>query len=158
MLQKTNRWSWTIALAPLAGGFLSSLLAPDVKEIYLSLQRPAYAPPVWFFPVVWSILYLLIGIASWQVLTAAAPAPLKRAGLWLFYLQLICNFAWLPLFFGISARRAALAALVAAFLLTAVALLLFLRVRRSAGILLLPYLLFLCYAMALNLAMIRLNP
>jgi benzodiazapine receptor len=157
MLQKTKRWSWLIALIPLVGGFLSSLLAPHVKEIYLALERPSFAPPVWFFPAAWTVLYLLIGIASWQVATAEAPTSFKRTGLWLFYLQLVFNFAWLPLFFGLSARRAALVALLAAFLLTAAALLFFLRVRRSAGILLLPYLLFLCYAMALNVSMIRLN-
>jgi tryptophan-rich sensory protein len=121
------------------------------------LAKPAFMPPGWAFGVVWPILYILMGIAVAMIL-AEPPSDRRRNALMLFFAQLALNFAWSPLFF--AAHDISLAKLVIFLIagLAAAAAGQFFRLRRVAGLLLIPYLAWLVFAATLNAAIETLNP
>jgi tryptophan-rich sensory protein len=121
------------------------------------LAKPAFMPPGWTFGVVWPILYILMGIAVAMIL-AEPPSDRRRNALMLFFAQLALNFAWSPLFF--AAHDISLAKLVIFLMagLAAAAAGQFFRLRRVAGLLLIPYLAWLVFAATLNAAIETLNP
>ena len=122
-----------------------------------SLVKPPFMPPGWAFGVVWPILYALMGIAL-AMIVAEPPSPRRQAGLTLFFIQLALNLAWSPIFFAGHDIRLAK---VIIFVMTAVAAAAagqFLRLRKLAGLLLVPYLAWLVFATTLNAAIEDLNP
>jgi translocator protein len=122
-----------------------------------SLQKPFFMPPGWIFGVVWPILYALMGIALAMIL-ALPPSPERRSALMLFFVQLALNFAWSPIFF--AGHDISLAKWVI-FVMTVVAALAsgkFMRLRKPAGLLLIPYLAWLVFAATLNSTIEALNP
>jgi translocator protein len=128
----------------------------DTGAWYQALQQPAWEPPDWLFSPVWTLLYTLMGVAAWLVWRARGFAGAGGA-LGLFGVQLALNVAWSWLFFAMQRPDLAFAEIVvlwAAILATLVA---FWRIRPLAGALLVPYLLWVTYAAALNLAIWRLN-
>ena len=135
---------WT--LLPLAVGGLSALLSMDGMQRNATLPQPALQPPPWVFITAWTILYLFMGLGAGLVWNAYPRG--KKDALIPFYAQLVLNFLWSPLFFALELRLAAF------FVLMTVA---FYRVRKSAGLLQIPYLLWLCFAGYLNLAAYLLN-
>ena len=121
------------------------------------LQKPSFMPPGWTFGVVWPVLYAMLGVALAMVLVEP-PSDRRRFGLILFFVQLALNFAWSPLFF--AAHDIVLAKWVI-FIMAAVAAAAagqFLRVKRDAGLLMLPYLGWLVFAATLNATIETLNP
>ena len=138
----------------IGGGLLVGLAFP-ADEWYRALGKPAWTPPGALFGPVWTLLYALMGVAAWRIDRAAVPQ--RVVALQLFLVQLALNFAWTPVFFGAHAIGAALsviAVLWIAIVATAVA---FLRVDRIAAWLLAPYLAWVTFAGALNLALWRMN-
>lgn len=134
--------------------------AAGVKSIgtwYQTLHKPEWNPPAWIFPPVWTCLYTLMAVAAWKIWLRAGFAGAPWA-LGIFLLQLAFNLAWPVLFFYLHNPRAGLADLVALWLLILVTLILFLRHSLFAGLLLVPYLLWVGFAGALNIALLRLNP
>ena len=132
-----------------AVGALSALFVRGETDWYKGLKRPPAAPPSWLFPVVWSILFLLMGIAAYRVYLVDSPK--KNAALWLYGGSLAVNFLW-PLFF-FRLKALGFSALWLALLL-AVVLLVWRRFRdldQIAGKLLIPYLLWLAFALYLNI-------
>lgn len=122
-----------------------------------ALRKPFFMPPGWAFGVVWPILYVLMGIALAMIL-AVPPSPRRRAALILFVAQLALNFAWSPIFF--AAHDISLGKIVI-FVMTAIAAVAagqFMRLKRVAGLLLIPYLAWLIFAATLNAAIDNLNP
>jgi tryptophan-rich sensory protein len=121
------------------------------------LQKPSFMPPGWAFGVVWPILYALLGIALAMVL-CEPPSDRRRMALILFFIQLALNFAWSPIFFGghdISLAKWLI------FLMAAVAAAAarqFLKLRKAAGLLMIPYLAWLVFAATLNATIEALNP
>lgn len=154
---KLNLKKLLIALTiPLAVGGLSALLSGGMSD-YENLVQPPLSPPGWLFPVVWTILYLLMGYASYRIWVSDAPQMQKRTALTLYAIQLFLNFLWSPVYFGLQWRLVAffiLLALWAAILLTMRA---FSAVDEKAGDLLLPYILWVTFAAYLNLATVLLN-
>ena len=146
-----------IALAvPLAAGGLSALISGGMSD-YENLIQPPLSPPGWLFPVVWTILYLLMGWASYLVYTADVPEGQKKRALTLYAIQLFLNFLWSPVYFGLQWRLVAffiLLALWAAILLTMRA---FSAINEKAGDLFLPYILWVTFAAYLNLGTVLLN-
>ena len=121
------------------------------------LLKPSFMPPGWAFGVVWPILYALMGIAVAMII-AEPPSPRRQAALTLFFIQLALNFAWSPIFF---AGHDIPLAKVIIFAMTAVAAAAagqFLRLRKPAGLLLIPYLAWLIFATMLNVTIEKLNP
>ena len=122
-----------------------------------ALAKPGFMPPGWAFPVAWSILYILLGL-SLAIILNARGARGRGLAVGSFLVQLALNFSWSPLFFAAHKVGLALAVIVAIIVLTAISAWLFARIRRTAALLLLPYLAWLCFATALNYEIGRLNP
>ena len=127
------------------------------NDWYAALTKPAFQPPGWVFGVVWTTLYTMLGIALAAILNEP-PSDRRRDALWLFGGQLFLNFAWSPLFFGAHMIDAALLVIVVMLLMAAVTANFFRRLRPVAGWLMIPYLLWLCLATALNYETGKLNP
>jgi len=121
------------------------------------LQKPSFMPPGAAFGIVWPILYALLGVAVAMIL-AEPPSPRRTTGLRLVWAQLGLNFAWSPIFFvGHDIRLAKIVIFVMAALAAAAAGQ-FLRIRRVAGLLMVPYLAWLVLAATLNATIEQLNP
>lgn len=141
---------------PLAVGGLSTLVSGGM-DLYGQLVKPPLSPPGWVFPVVWSVLFLLMGYASYRVLTADAPKEEKRRALIFYGVQLALNFLWSPVFFGLGRLLLAFAILVALWVMILLTGNLFSQIDKTAGKLLVPYLLWVTFAGYLNFAFFLLN-
>ena len=141
---------------PLAVGGLSALLSGGMGD-YTNFVQPPLSPPGWVFPVVWTILYLLMGYASYRVLTADAPRDEIRKALTLYGVQLLLNFLWSPIFFGLGWYWVAFAELMLLWALVLLTIRAFNKIDNKASDLLLPYLLWLTFAAYLNFGVALLN-
>lgn len=142
---------------PLAVGGLSSLLTHSSMDAFKQLRQPPLTPPDWVFPVVWSVLYILMGVASYLVYTANATPQVRYSALIAYGMTLVFNFVWPLLFFRLGMRLVAffwLLMLLGLILLTAS---LFYGVRKAAGLCLAPYLLWTVFAGYLNFGVYWLN-
>jgi tryptophan-rich sensory protein len=124
---------------------------------YTELRRPGFAPPGWLFGPVWTALYLGMGVAAWLVWRRAG-FHRARVALALYALQLVFNALWSPIFFGLRAMGWAFVDIVLLAIAIVVTLIKFYRIDRSAGLLLVPYLLWVLFAGALNFSLWMLNP
>ncbi len=122
---------------------------------YQRLDKPAWTPPNWAFPVVWSALYVMIAVAGWRVYEAAG---LVAAPFLAYAVQLVLNAAWSALFFGLKRPGAAFVDVLALWLAVAVNALLFYPIDAVAGLLLIPYLMWVTAAACLNFSVWRRNP
>jgi benzodiazapine receptor len=158
-----DRSGWRIAIftvpgIELAGGLSGWLSNSGYGNPWFdALQKPFFMPPGWLFGVVWPILYALLGIAAAMVL-AEPPSERRRSGLLFFLSQLALNFAWSPIFF---AGHDIKLAKVVIFLMAAIAAAAagqFTRIRPTAGLLMVPYIIWLVFAGTLNATILNLNP
>jgi len=122
-----------------------------------ALQKPDFMPPGWVFGVVWPILYALLGIAVAMILVEPA-SPRRQAALTLFFIQLVLNFAWSPIFFAMHDITTAKIVIFVMAATAAAAAGQFLRLRRTAGLLMAPYLAWLIFAATLTSTIEQLNP
>lgn len=122
-----------------------------------ALEKPSFMPPGWLFGIVWPILYALLGISLALVLLEP-PSNRRRNGLILFFVQLVLNFAWSPIFFGAHDMKLARIVIFIVAGVSAAAAGQFYRVCKAAGLLMVPYLAWLVFASALNSAIEKLNP
>ena len=139
-------------LVPLALGGISSVLTKDQMKIYHFLNKPPLSPPTWVFPIAWTILYLLMGLAWFRVLTSEADQKTKDTALLFFGLQLALNFFWSLVFFNASAYLVAFIMLMAMWVLIILCTIWFFRIDRKAGWLMVPYIAWTTFAAYLNLA------
>ena len=153
------RWSLLTVPAIVLLGFLSGRLANSGygNRWFDALEKPALMPPGWLFGVAWTILYILMGLALAIVLHARG-AKGRGPAIVLFLVQLVMNLAWSPLFFRAHQVGSALMLISALIVVVAITIWLFARIRRVAGLLLLPYLAWLAFASFLNYEIGRLNP
>ena len=136
---------------------LSALVVtPELDGWFASLHRPAFAPPNWLFGPVWTILYLLMGIAAGLVSAKRYERPVSKA-LWLYTVQLVFNAGWSLVFFGLHAPSAALVVIIVLLGLIALTMRVFFPIVRSAGWLMVPYLAWVSFATALNAGYVVLN-
>lgn len=157
MLRKSVKNLIIALVIPLLVGGLSALLAGGMEN-FKTLQKPPLSPPGWLFPVVWTILYLMMGLASYLVYTANAPTYKKNSALLFYSLQLFFNFMWSIIFFRFEAYLFAFIWLVILWVLIIVTTVRFYEVRKSAGLLMIPYLIWVTFAAYLNLGIYILNP
>lgn len=144
-----------IAIALAAGG-LSALLSGGGMEELQNLNQPALAPPGAVFPVVWTVLFVLMGISAGLVWTRSGDGPRNSAiGAWT--LQLFFNFGWSILFFGLGLRGAAFFWLLALIVLVIIMVIKFHRISVPAAVLQAPYMLWLLFAAYLNFEVWALN-
>ena len=152
---------WAVVTVPLIVllGFFSARLAPsgDENPWFLQLAKPAMMPPGIAFPIAWTVLYVLMGLALAMIINARG-SRLRGPALLAFVLQMAVNLAWSPVFFGMHQVVAALAIIAAMFVLTLITTILFWRIRVGAGVLLLPYLAWIVFAGVLLYQIHVLNP
>jgi benzodiazapine receptor len=135
------------------GGWVT---ASSVKDWYPTIAKPSFNPPNWMFGPVWTILYVMMGIAAWRV-WCKARRDAARGPLALFALQLTLNLGWSIAFFGLREIGAAVVVIVALEIAILLTLLQFRRIDGLAAALLVPYALWVAFATALNVAIWRLN-
>ena len=152
---------WALVLVPVIVllGFLSGKFANSGygNRWFAALAKPGFMPPGWAFGLAWTILYILMGLALAMVVHARG-AKGRGAAILLFLVQLVLNLIWSPLFFRAHQVDNALILIIVLFLAVVVTTGLFWRIRRAAGLLLLPYLAWLVFAATLNYEIGRLNP
>ena len=155
---RVNWKTLAIALAiPLGVGGLSALVTRRAMEDFSRLNQPPLSPPTWLFPVVWTILFLLMGLASWLVYTSDAPDGVIRRALTVYGIQLGVNFLWSILFFNLGWYLLAFSWLVVLWVLVLKTTVRFYRLSPLAGLLMLPYLAWVTFAGYLNLGIWWLN-
>jgi len=144
-------------LAPLGAGFVGSFFtSQSVNSWYTTLNKPKLNPPGWIFAPVWTMLYILMGIASYKVFKNGTGNAKKQA--LIFYgVQLLFNLLWSILFFGLQRPDLSLLEIVVLWLLIVATLVKFYRIDKWAGYLLIPYLLWVSFASFLNLQIYMLN-
>lgn len=138
---------------PLAVGGLSALLTGDGMQSFQTVNQPPLSPPAWLFPLVWTILYILMGIASYLVVRKEGSSK----ALTLYAIQLIFNFFWSVWFFGFGWYLFSFLWLICLWVLILATLISFYRISKPAGYLLLPYLLWVTFAGYLNLGVYLAN-
>ena len=141
-------------LFPLAVGVLAGFLTLSSMSLFDAVQKPPLSPPGWLFPVVWTILYLLMGFASYLVLVSERPGQTAWK---LYVIQLIFNFFWPIFFFNLEQYLLSFVWLLLLWLLILATILWFSRSSKLAGYLLIPYLLWVTFAGYLNLGIYFLN-
>ena len=153
-----SRWKSLIAALaiPLAAGGIGAWLAGGM-DVFETLDKPPLSPPGWLFPVVWTLLYLMMGLASRRVYLSCFTASERRAALKLYAAQLVVNMFWPVMFFRWGLYWAAAVWLGVLIVLVALTLSRFRRMDDLAGLLLWPYLIWCCFALYLNLGVAILN-
>lgn len=134
----------------LGTGAIGGLLTSGSMEKYSRMYQPPLAPPGWVFPVVWTILYLLMGVAAYLVYRTNSEK--KYAALKLYAVQLLVNLGWPLLFFGLGAYLLAFTWLALLWYLVWMTIKQFYKINQTAGKLMLPYLLWVTFAGYLNLS------
>ena len=148
-------------LLPLVVGVISSALTGDAMMTFGELNQPPLAPPAWLFPVAWTILYLLMGVASYIIYRwkpkNTKERKLRVAELTVYFVQLAFNFMWTILFFRFELRYFAFGWLIAMWLMIFALIIMAFRSRKAAGWCLVPYLLWCTFAAYLNIMVAVLN-
>ncbi len=147
----------SIGIAQAAGLVGSIFTAQSVATWYATLERPLLAPPNWVFGPVWITLYALMGLAAWLVWEKRHTHPLARTALIVYGAQLLLNAGWSFLFFGLQMPSIAFVELVVLAVFIVATIVVFWRVHKVAGLLLLPYLLWVLFAGYLNYGIWMLN-
>jgi tryptophan-rich sensory protein len=144
-------------LVSFAAAAVGGVASANAADFYQQLVRPGWAPPPWLFGPVWSVLYLMMGIAAFLVWRERGFRG-ARAALTLFIVQLAVNGLWSWLFFAWRRGALAFGEILLLWVLIAATIVAFWRVKPLAGALLIPYLLWVSFATALTWAVWRLNP
>ena len=135
------------------GGFVT---APNIPNWYADLAKPTWNPPDWIFGPVWTTLYVMMAVAAWRVWKQKGFGA-ARLALGAFLAQLLFNVAWSGLFFGLRRPLLGLVDIVFLWIAIVVTMVLFFRREAVAGVLLIPYLLWVSFAAFLNLRLWQLN-
>ncbi len=146
-------WIFGTSLAAISG----AVTAKTAAEFYGSLDRPPWAPPAWLFGPAWTLLYVLMAIAAWRIWREAGFSG-ARSELALYGVQLVLNTLWSWIFFVKQSGRAATVEALCLWLAIVATMIAFWRRDTIAGVLFIPYLLWVSFATVLTIAMWRRNP
>ena len=147
----------TAVAIPLLVGGLSALITNTSMADFEILKKTPLAPPGWLFPIVWTILFVLMGISSYIVFTSDAPLAERKQSLQFYAIQLFFNFFWSIIFFNLKAYNFAFIWLIALLILIFSTAISFYRISKPAAYLLSPYFLWVLFAGYLNLGIALLN-
>ena len=136
-------------------GFASAMVANE-PSFYEHLARPGWAPPASVFGPVWTLLYTLMGTATW-IVWARTRGESRRQAMLIFGIQLALNAAWTPVFFGLHLLGASIFVIAAVLIAVIVMLVTYARRVRWAGLLIVPLALWVAFATCLNIALWSLN-
>lgn len=145
-------------LLPVAVGTVAAYLTRGAQAVFGMLNKPPLSPPAWLFPVVWTILYVLMGIASYLVYQQGSDRDDVKEALKIYLIQLAFNFFWSIFFFNFEWYLFSFIWLIAMWGLILVTILKFNKISKPAAYLMIPYLIWVTFAGYLNLAIYMLNP
>lgn len=148
----------SLILCQLAGFIGSLFTTPAIPTWYETLNKPSFTPPNGVFAPVWTTLFLLMGISAFLVWRKGIENPRVNIALRLFIIQLILNIFWSVLFFGLRSPLLGLVEIIILWTSILLTILYFFKVSKIAGILLLPYILWVSFTAVLNFSIWRLNP
>ncbi len=153
------RWALVTVPAVVFFGFLMGRISNSGfgNSWFDALAKPGWFPPTWAFGTVWTVLYIMLGVAIAMILDARS-APGRTRAIGLFVTQLLVNYSWSPIFFAAHQVSLALFVILANLALAIATTFAFGQVRKAAAWLMVPYMAWLCIAAALNYEMDRLNP
>ena len=154
---KIARLVASVLICQLAGFVGSVFTAPAIAGWYVSIQKPFFTPPNWVFAPVWTVLFLLMGVSLFLVWEKGLENKEARLAFSVFGIQLALNVAWSLLFFGLQSPFLAFVEIVFLWIAILATAFLFWRISRKAGLLLMPYLLWVSFAAFLNCAIWLLN-
>lgn len=152
-----KRLLFTCIAIPIIVGMIAAILTRDSMKVFESLLQPPLSPPGWLFPVVWTVLYILMGISSYLVLTADADKDEKLKAIRLYGYQLVVNFLWPTLFFNFGWYLFSFFWLLLLWIMVLVMILRFRDINKLAAYMNIPYLIWLTFAGYLNLGIWLLN-
>lgn len=152
---KEIRKFFICVLIPLVVGYSSSLMSNilsglDNSQYYLQLIKPGFAPPSILFLIVWTIIYILMGISSYLILKKGHDLSKVKDAMFYYWLQLALNFLWSILFFGLDLRFTALVDLAILIIVVIIMISKFAKINKTSAYINLPYLIWLFYAIYLN--------
>lgn len=153
-MKRAKPYIFSILLALTIGG-LSALSIAKNMNIYDKITAPPLSPPGWLFPVVWTILFILMGISAAIIYTSNAPK--KDDALFIYAVSLVLNFSWSIFFFNLLSFIVSFIILVALWLSIILTIVKYYKINKPAAWLQLPYLLWVTFAGYLNLAIVFLN-
>lgn len=155
---KINKRLLLLCIAiPLIVGIVAGLLTRNSMEVFSMVEKPPLAPPAWLFPVVWTILYALMGISSYIVLTSDASQEEIKSAIQLYAYQLVVNFLWPTFFFNFGWYLFSFLWLILLWVLVFLMIRKFYDINRIAAYLNVPYLVWLTFAGYLNAGIWLLN-
>jgi len=130
---------------------------PAIPTWYASLKKPSFSPPNWIFGPAWTLLYALMGISAYLIWQQGIAKPAVRNALFIFTLQLILNFFWSFFFFKLQSPLHALIEILLLWVLILATIISFYQINKAAGLILIPYLLWVSFATLLNFYIVKLN-
>lgn len=138
--------------------FAGSLFTPEPGSwYYTTLRKPSWNPPDWLFPPVWTVLFILMGVALSLVLEAGIEKKAVRQGVGLFSLQLVLNLGWSAFFFGMRSPLTGFVEILILWVAILATIVAFSKVSRLSAVLMIPYLLWVSFASYLNFTIVQLN-
>lgn len=139
-------------------GLIGSLATfPSIPTWYASLEKPAFNPPNWLFGPVWATLYALMGIAAFLVWRQGIRKREVKIALGIFLVQLVLNSLWSIVFFGLNSLLGGLVVILPLWVAILLSIVTFYRISKTAGVLLIPYILWVSFATVLNFSLWQLN-
>jgi benzodiazapine receptor len=141
-----------------AGAIGSIFTTPAIPTWYAALEKPFFTPPNWLFAPAWISLYLLMAIAAFLVWRQGLGQKGVKAALVVFLVQLVLNASWSVVFFGLQSPLWGMVVILALWVAILLNIIMFFRLSTAAGALMLPYILWVSFASALNIAIWVLNP
>lgn len=130
---------------------------PALPGWYAGLKKPSFSPPNWVFGPAWTLFYALMGISAYLIWQQGIAKPAVRNALFIFSLQLILNFFWSFFFFKLQSPAYALIEIFLLWVLILATIISFYQINKAAGLILIPYLLWVSFATLLNFYIVRLN-
>lgn len=142
---------------PILVGSIAGFLVKDSRELFEAMNKPSFAPPGFIFPIVWTILYVLMGVATYLVISSDASQKEIKKALLVYGIQLAFNFGWSFIFFGQEWYLVAFIWLVILWIFIILTIIAFYQISKPAAYLMIPYLLWVTFAGVLNFAIYLLN-
>lgn len=141
-----------------AAGLIGTIFTMDsIPTWYAALNKPSFNPPNWLFGPVWTLLYLMMGISLFIVWKEDLKNKVVKSAFIIFMIQLFLNTIWSIVFFGMHSTAGGLIIIALLWIMILITILKFMKISRVAGILLIPYLLWVSFATLLNFSIFKLN-
>ncbi|SQC07712.1 TspO/MBR family protein [Clostridium perfringens] len=144
-------------LITLGGGYVIGKFIKESVQVYSTLNKPWFSPPAIVFPIVWTILYILMAIAAYRIFLRHKQGEKTKSSLWFYIIQLVLNFAWSIIFFNFKLYGLAFIELIILLIFIVITTIKFLKFDKIAGILMIPYIIWVSFAGVLNFFVWMLN-